>query len=190
MKQTVRPFVFTSLAAAAALVAVMAPGAAQARPSPDLIVSLAAPAAAAPGPDIRPRVALRVKNLGNAVAWGTTAHPTGYMVDLTLGRDQVVPPGFRAFSPTFAEDALLKGGRVSVTVDLMPGAFHQYAVGAGIPPDTPPGRYYLCATVDPASVVPESREHNNTTCRRITIRARMNVGPQDDFPVVIPEKGQ
>jgi len=59
----------------------------------------------------------------------------------------------------------LKGGRVSRTADLAPGAFRQYAVGAGIPADTPPGDYFLCATVDPGGAVPESNEGNNTTCR-------------------------
>ena len=156
---------------------------AAAPPRPDLTVDLAAPAVAAAGADIGPQIRLIVKNVGRAVAPGTENHPTGYMVDLTLGRDAAVPPGFRAFSPNFVEDVLLKGGRVSRTADLAPGAFRQYAVGAGIPADTPPGDYFLCATVDPGAAVPESNEGNNTTCRRIRIQPRLNVGPQDDFPI-------
>ena len=155
---------------------------AAAPPRPDLTVDLAAPAAAAAGTDIGPQIRLIVKNVGRAVAPGTENHPTGYMVDLTLGRDAVVPPGFRTYSPNFAEDVLLKGGRVSRTADLAPGAFRQYAVGAGIPADTPPGDYFLCATVDPGGAVPEMNEGNNTTCRRIRIQPRLNVGPQDDIP--------
>jgi hypothetical protein len=156
--------------------------AAAAPPRPDLTVDLAIPAVAAAGADIGPQIRLIVKNVGRAVAPGTENHPTGYMVDLSLGRDAAVPPGFRTYSPNFAEDVLLKGGRVSRTADLVPGAFRQYAVGAGIPADTPPGDYFLCATADPGGAVPEMNEGNNTTCRRLRIQPRLNVGPQEDLP--------
>lgn len=157
-----------------------APGAAGL--APDLTVDLVGvPAAAAPGEDIGARIRVMVKNVGTAPANGTQAHPAGYMVDLTLGRDQLVPAGFRAFSATFAEDALLKGGRVSRTVDLAPRAFHEYAAGAGIPADTPPGNYFLCAVVDPGNAVAESNEANNKTCRPIRIARPLNVGPQEDI---------
>jgi len=182
MKQDVRRFVFTSLAAAGLMVAVIMAGTAQARPLPDLIVSLSAPAAAGAGTDIGRQVRLIVKNLGNEQALGTTGNPTGYMVDLTLGQIPGVPPGFATFSPDYAEDVLLKGGRVSVTVNLLPQDFREYAVGAGIPHDTPAGRYFLCATVDPGAVIAESNEDNNTTCRPIRIARPVNVGPQDDLP--------
>jgi hypothetical protein len=172
---------FVIVVAASALAVALA-GAAQAQPLPDLVVSLAAPDMAFPGEDIGPRVTLRVKNIGRAPAWGTSAHPAGYMADLTLGRDEVVPPGFAGFAPRFREDVLLKGGRVSNTVDLLPGAFRGFPVGGGIPNDTPPGRYFLCARVDPGAAVNESNENNNATCRPITIAQRMNVGPQDDLP--------
>lgn len=159
-------------------------------PLPDLTVSLAVPANAFAGEDIGPRVTLRVKNVGCAVAWGTTAHPTGYMVDLTLGRDEVVPVGFAGYSPHFREDVLLKGGRVSKTVDLPAGAFRGYLVGGGIPNDTPPGRYFVCARVDPGTAVNESNEDNNVTCRPIRIAQRMNVGPQDDLPGIKTPEGE
>lgn len=151
-------------------------------PRPDLTVDLAAPAAVAAGADIGPQVRLIVKNVGNAVAWGTNAHPAGYMVDLSLGRDPVVPHGFRIFSANFAEDVLLKGGRVSRTADLAPHASQQYPVGGGIPADTRPGNYFLCATVDPGNAVAEANEGNNTTCRPIHILGAVNIGPQDDIP--------
>ena len=163
MKKDVRRFIFTSLAIAGVMVAVIVVGTAQARPLPDLVVSLSAPAAAGAGADIGPQVRLIVKNLGNAQALGTTGNPTGYMVDLTLGQIRAVAPGFATFSPNYAEDVLLKGGRVSVTVNLLPQDFREYAVGAGIPHDTPAGRYFLCATVDPGAVIAESNEDNNTT---------------------------
>jgi hypothetical protein len=149
----------------------------------DLTVDLKAPASAAAGADIGPQIHLIVKNVGRAVAPGTEHHPTGYMVDLTLGRDAAVPAGFRSYSPNFAEDVLLKGGRVSRTADLAPGAFHAYPVGAGIPADTPAGEYFLCATVDPGGAVPEMNEGNNTTCRRLRVLPRLNVGPQEDLPI-------
>lgn len=171
-----------ALATAAAVLAALSLPASAAGPLPDLIVDLAVPAAAAAGADIGAQVRLFVKNIGQAPAHGTDNHPAGYMVDLTLGRDANVPAGFRAYSANFAEDVLLKGGRVSRTADLAPGAFRAYPVGAGIPADTPPGAYFLCATVDPGAAVVESREDNNTTCRPIRIQARVNVGPQEDLP--------
>ncbi|MEW6338202.1 MAG: hypothetical protein ACOY3Y_12685 [Acidobacteriota bacterium] len=176
--------------ACAAIVISLAATAGAAPPLPDLTVNLAVPANAVAGEDIGPRVTLRVKNVGRAPAWGTTDHPTGYMVDLTLGRDEVVPPGFAGFSPHFREDVLLKGGRVSNTVDLPPGAFRGYPVGAGIPNDTPPGRYFVCARVDPGSAVNESNENNNVTCRPIGVVQRLNVGPQDDLPGIKPPEGE
>lgn len=151
-------------------------------PAPDLTVELLSPAVAAPGEDIGNRIRLIVKNVGTAPAHGTQAHPAGYMVDVSLGRNPVVPAGFRVFSANFAEDVLLRGGRVSRTVDLAPHTFHEYAAGAGIPADTPPGAYFLCATVDPGGAVAESNEANNTTCRPIRIEKRLNVGPQEDIP--------
>jgi len=157
---------------------------AAAPPQPDLIVfELVAPPVAAAGADIGPQIRLTVKNVGRAVAPGTDAHPSGYMVDLTLGRVEPVPPGFHAYSPNYAEDVLLKGGRVSRTGDLAPNALRAYQVGAGIPADTPLGDYFLCATVDPGAAVPEMNDGNNTKCRRIRIQPRLNVGPQEDLPI-------
>lgn len=173
------------VATAVCLSLAAAPDAATAPAQPDLTVDLAAPPAVAAGADIGPQVRLMVKNVGHAPAWGTENHPAGYMVDLTLGRDAMVPPGFRVYAVHFAEDVLLKGGRVSRTADLAPGAFRQYPVGAGIPANTPPGDYFLCATVDPGAAVAESNEANNTACRRIRILpGQANVGPQDDIPVI------
>jgi hypothetical protein len=179
MKRNIRPL---TLLAATWFGLATGPSIRAAPPAPDLTVDLVAPATAAPGEDIGNRIRLIVKNVGAAPAHGTQAHAAGYMVDLTLGRDPVVPAGFRTYSANFAEDVLLKGGRVSRTEDLAPAAFHEYAVGAGIPADTPPGAYFLCATVDPGNAVAESKEANNTTCRPIRIAKRLNVGPQDDPP--------
>lgn len=162
---------------------VLAPPAAAAA-LPDLVVEVAGvPGAAMAGQDIGGQIRVFVKNVGHAPAPGTTNHPSGYMVDLTLGRDAAVAAGFRVFAPNFAEDVLLAGGRVSRTVDLAPGAFHEYAAGAKVPNDTPTGDYFVCAKVDPGAAVAESNEVNNTTCRRIHVQGRVKVGPQEDLPV-------
>jgi hypothetical protein len=92
------------------------------------------------------------------------------MVDLTLGRDTAVAVGFKVYSPHWAEDVLLEGGRTSRTSDLAPGAVLRLAVGAVIPTDVPAGRFFLCAYVDPGNVVPESDERNNSICAPLLIQ--------------------
>ena len=157
---------------AAAPTAVGAPGAPEASPNatpttpprPDLVAHLAAPPTARPGEDIGGRVRLAVANVGAAAAQGSRDHPSGFMVDLTLGRDAIVSVGFKVYSRNFGEDVLLEGGRVSRTTDLAPGARQGYPVGAVIPFDAAPGAYHLCAFVDPGNVLPEADERNNASC--------------------------
>lgn len=146
----------------------------QTKPSqqlPDLIVSLSGPSAARPGEEIGSRLEIKVQNIGGVPAPGTNeARERGYMVDLVLSTDEVVPPGFATFSPNFAEDVLLRGGRVSRTPTLGPGEPATVSEGEMfIPADTPPGRYCLAAVVDSGLVVPESNEANNMTCHWIQI---------------------
>lgn len=139
---------------------------------PDLGVKLSAPVSAAAGADISSRIKLQVANTGQASAPGTdSAGSNGYMVDLVLSRDGALPLRFATFAPAFSEDVLLKGGRVSNTRTLQPGAKTNYAVGAVIPVDTPPGTYCLGAVVDPGTQVAESNEGNNTACAKIRITA-------------------
>jgi len=145
---------------------------------PDLVARLAAPESARPGDDIGPRIHLAVKNVGGAPASGTRDHTAGYMVDLTLGRDEILPVGFKAYSPHYSENVLLQGGRVSKTVDIAPAVTQRYPVGAGIPADVAPGLYFLCAYVDPGNAVPESNERNNVTCASL----RITPPPQVDDP--------
>lgn len=133
-------------------------------PRPDLVPRLVAPASAQPGDDVGPLVRLSLRNVGTAVAPGSRDHRAGYMVDISLGRDAVVSVGFKAYSPHYAEDVLLEGGRISRTTDLAPGAAIRCPVGAVIPADASPGTYHLCAYVDPGNVIPESDERNNATC--------------------------
>jgi hypothetical protein len=137
---------------------------------PDLIVRLATPNVAQAGVDIGPLVKVYARNDGGALAEGTvSAGVNGYMIDVMLSKDAFVPPGFAVFSPNFVEDALLQGGRISITHDLLPLQLKLYATGAKIPADTPPGNYFLCGRIDPGNKIDESNEGNNFTCNPIRI---------------------
>lgn len=156
------------------------------RGKPDLMVKINGPSSAAPGEDIGNAVKLTARNAGNAAAPGTvgTLNPSdGFMIDVVLSKDGNVPSGFATYSDNFHEDVLLKGGRVSRTDDLAPGASKGYPVGATIPADTPPGKYRLCAQIDPANKVAESNEGNNVACDRITVKAGGPTGRQPDLVV-------
>ena len=142
---------------------------------PDLIVRLQAPHIAFAGQDISALIRLFARNIGPAPAPGTNGviNPArGYMIDVVLSRDGNVPAGFAVFSPNFAEDVLLRGGRRSNTADLAPGATRVYPGQGVIPADTPTGNYFLCARIDPGNRVAESNELNNTSCVQIHINPR------------------
>lgn len=139
-------------------------------PKPDLKTGISGPSSAKPGEDIGAQIKLKVANIGTGSAKGTQdANNQGYMVDVVLSSDPHLPVQFATFSPNFHEDVLLKGGRVSNTQTLAPGASTLYRVGATIPADTPPGKYCLGAVVDPGKVIQESNEGNNTSCHSIKI---------------------
>jgi hypothetical protein len=137
----------------------------------DLVVTVTGPASAAAGDEIAGLVDLIAENVGGAAAAGTlTAGTGGYMIDVVLSSDQLVPPGFAAYSPTYSEDVLLQGGRVSNTLDLAPGASEPYDIAVGtIPTDTPAGSYFLCAQIDPDQQIVELDEGNNVHCVPIEI---------------------
>ena len=139
---------------------------------PNLVVKMSGPQRAKRGEDISKQIKLVGANIGTAPAPGTvgTLAPTGgYMIDLVLSKDKDCPPQFAVYSPNFSEDVLLLGGRVSNTVDLAPGASKSYEVGATIPGDTPPGRYYLVARIDAGNKVDESNEKDNVIAIPISI---------------------
>ncbi len=144
---------------------------------PDLSVQISGLSTARAGDNIGSSLRLETKNTSRATAPGTTGRvnpDNGYMIDLVLSTDQRVPDGFANYSPNFSEDVLLQGGRISRTVDLAPGATRIYsreiASSGRIPRDTPTGRYWVCARIDPGKKVAESNEGNNVDCTQIQIR--------------------
>jgi hypothetical protein len=157
--------------AALAFAGLAATGPAAAQPAPDVwvkhISAPAAPARFTAGQSFT--VTLTVENRGTALAPGS-AHQ-GYMVDLSLGmrpagfpaRPHNVPVPYR-----FVEGMLLKGGRISNTDDLAPGAAHEYSAQVELPRDVKPGKYWLGITADPFNRVTEPQpyprgENDNVT---------------------------
>ncbi len=140
---------------------------------PDLQVSLEANNAYVEGDDVGDTITLTVHNKGAANALGTIdAGANGYMVDLVLSKNTVVPIEWAVVpSPyIFQEDMLLTGGRVSVTKTLAPDESKTYLVAGELPPGSSPGAF-LCAVVDPGKKIDESNETNNVALRYITITA-------------------
>lgn len=140
---------------------------------PDLAVLIRGPREAKAGDEIGRDIKIRARNLGLAAAPGTAGRidpGDGYMIDVVLSTDALMPEGFANPSANFVDDMLLRGGRISSTADLAPGVIRFYPVGATIAADTPTGWYFLCARIDPGNKVAESNEHNNTACYPIHIR--------------------
>jgi hypothetical protein len=134
-------------------------------------------------------ISFAVQNNGDTIARGTNSAGTaGYMVDVIISTDATAPVRFATYSATFAEDALLLGGRMSRTDDIAPGAsalFEGPTVMLGsplapynylnftLPSRMRPGNYNICVQVDPGARITESNEINNTTCMALTLRARL-----------------
>jgi serine/threonine protein kinase len=136
--------------------------------NPDLVLQLAAPASAAAGAQVE--VTVQIRNAGGARAAGTdSASSEGYMVDIVLSKDTTVPDGFAVYQPNYREDVLLRGGRLSNTPDLAPGADQSFTRSYTIPADTPAGSYYVCARIDPGRKIAEDDETNNVACRPIQV---------------------
>ena len=139
---------------------------------PDLVVEINSPAIVPPG-EAPGTVTVTVTNVGNSAAPGTqSADIDGYMVDIVLSSDDVLPIQFAVYSPNYSEDVLLQGGRISNTPDLAAGESKTFTLPAPalkIPADTPPGEYCIGAVVDPGKKITESNENNNTACASITV---------------------
>lgn len=137
----------------------------------DLTVSIAVPR---PG-DENPRVFLIARNNGAAIAPGTigTRDPdNGFVMDVVLSSDREVPAEPAIFSPNHSEDVMIRGGRISRTIDLPRNAAKNYSITADIPADTPAGVYFLCARIDPFNKVAESIEANNVACTPLNVVRR------------------
>lgn len=141
---------------------------------PDLIVEISAPTKAFAGETISRKIKMTVKNIGSSAAPGTKGTlnpPKGYMIDYVFSTDEYIPKRFAVFSLNFREDVLLQGGRRSHTFDLASSESTEYLNGAVIPKDTPRGKYYICAQVDPGNKVEEENEENNIMCLAIEIES-------------------
>lgn len=146
-----------------------------------------------------------VLNLGDATAPGTnSAGSAGYMVDVIISTDSSAPVRFAVYSETFVEDALLRGGRMSRTDDVAPGArvsFTGPTAMLGSPPSPydyysfplprgmTPGDYHVCVLVDPGARIAEANERNNTTCMGITLRPLRLIRPPRIQPPQIRPPG-
>ncbi|MCP3899750.1 MAG: hypothetical protein GY707_08570, partial [Desulfobacteraceae bacterium] len=152
---------------------------------PDLIVSINVTAGLEAGKKI-PACKVTVKNIGKGFAKGTqSAGNNGYMVDVVLSSDGLIPMSLAGYSPNFHEDVLLSGGRISNTPDLKPGESETFDLSnvLTIPSDTPSGSYCIGGFVDSAKKVKESNERNNTTCQRVKIKGKPYERPlQVSFP--------
>jgi hypothetical protein len=125
-----------------------------------LTVAIRCPSSAETNQELDKSIAVKVRNTRQT----TTEN---FPLDLVISSDASVPMKLAVFSPTFKEDALLKGGREFVK-SLPPGKSLSVTLNGTntIPADTPPGVYYIGAVVDSSNVVREPNEKNNVaTCR-------------------------
>ncbi|WP_028581338.1 C25 family cysteine peptidase [Desulfogranum japonicum] len=167
--------------------------------SPDLRINqlINTPAGVAtmfhPGEDISSRLAIEVENLGQGNAPGTImvnpdgsiSTQDGYMIDLMLSTDEIVPMGWASPPSTiFSEDALLQGGRVSRTPDVAGGSTLLLStappvmsdIGGIIPSQIQTGSYFLCGRIDPGEMVEETDESNNVTCMEVQVQPMIMKG--------------
>ena len=95
---------------------------------------------------------------------------SGFHLDIVLSTDTSVPLRYATYSPNFAEDVLLGGGRE-----------HIDSLGAGktlsvpltgpdkLPGNTPPGKYFIGIVIDPADTIKEFAKGNNIAFAPIEI---------------------
>jgi hypothetical protein len=124
------------------------------------------------GPNPGSSFTVTVTNAGQATAGGTRENSTrGYMVDLILSRDKILPQGWAVFSPNFFEDVLIRGGRASNTDNIPPGKSQTFVFRDIEIPRGASGRFCLGASVDPGRVIAEEREDDNSACLEINVVA-------------------
>lgn len=153
----------------------------------DLVIGLEAPDNANAGKDIGTSLSLNVINLGDRMAQGTRSSDNGYMIDIFITRE-TMPTGYARYDEHYFDGVLLKGGRVSNTDDLPPRQRTRYRTSAILPTDIPPGRYQLCARIDPGNKIREANEDNNTRCQNLSINpTAMLIRVVPKFEMLLPE---
>ena len=148
---------------------------------PDLVVNITGPSSADAGEPIGGKVTVTVDNLGSVTAPGTTPdgarhNPLGYTLEIVLSSDDDAPIRPSVYQSKFREDVQLGGGSISNTPDVSPNfMLTLWEVGPHnahdlqIPQDTPSGRYFVCAIVDPRKTVDEADESNNVDCASLSV---------------------
>ncbi len=150
-------------------------------PKADLKVAIAVPTTISPGATFKP--AQRGINAGEWFAFGSRPGQPGYVLDVVLSSDTVVPLGLAQYSPNYQEDVLLERGRIDPTPDLQAGDDLLLPTATmKIPSNTPKGKYFVCAQIDPAGVIGEMAEDNNLDCRPIMV----GDPPSPPTPVDVP----
>ena len=126
----------------------------------------AADARARSGPGQWPII---VKNNGGASA-------SDYIVDIVLSSDLIAPVQYAApLGPVISEDVLIEPGRLDNGPPLGTNSSAVVHVGIGpLPLGIRPGRYGLCAVVDPGNLLLESDEKNNVFCLPVEIYESSN----------------
>jgi hypothetical protein len=131
---------------------------------PDLAVRIRnCPVNVRPGGDLK---SFRVKafNYGGVVIRDS-------VVDITLRKEASCPiPAPRAERTAhFVNGMLLQGGREKISLKAGHKADVKFSGSHVVPPDTPLGDYFLCATIDAGDAIKESNEGNNCSCCPIKI---------------------
>jgi len=141
----------------------------------DLTPTIGAPTTGIGGQNVV--VTLDLANIGDTPCPGTDTNANGYMVDLFVSTDRTGPSTWAVYAPTWHEDVLLLGGRISRTTTLAAHATIRYsaanpaAASFKLPTGVTPGAYFLCAGMDMGNRVTEANERNNVACNPITIQA-------------------
>ena len=91
---------------------------------------------------------------------------TDYIVDIVLSSDLTAPVKYAPpLGPNITEDVLIDPGRLDDGPPLGANSSAVIRVGIGpLPNEIRPGKYGLCAVVDPGNLVEEANETNNVFC--------------------------